>query len=387
MGTVGSMSRLTLPRVFISSVIDDFGQLREAAAAGIEDAGAEPIMIERLPSLAQSSRNVCLDGVQTSDACAVIVGHRGGWVTPSGRLAIEEEFEEAQRRTLPILFFLQDVDRDENAERLAKRLSEYVSGRFRTKFSGPEDLREKVAAAVRRMGETLRIPLADSNRVRILLETDARHRTSYEASVRLALVPERSDELIAPERMGSDDLVRNIYAIGHDAAVRFFDYSCSKGHESSPEGALVITQEAQKRGDGRTRVRMSEQGEVVFESELVSSLEPGSTVVSSVIILEADLAAALEKEFAFAARLFDYLDPHERLGVLWMGAAVLGAGSRYLFTSPPRGGVPIRMGDDDPLIAEQAPRKTARAVLRSPQAEIQRLLARFRGLLGPPRNS
>ena len=49
---------------------------------------------------------------------------------------VEEEFEHARARKLPVLVFLEDVPRDAEAERFAKSLSDYVDGTFRVKFSG-----------------------------------------------------------------------------------------------------------------------------------------------------------------------------------------------------------------------------------------------------------
>src|SRR5258708_7215708 len=132
------------PRVFISSVIEGFEEFRQAAAEGVEAGGGEPVMVERFPSLARSPRNACLDGVQSADAYLGVIGQRGGWRTPSGALAVEEEFEEARRRSLPTLVFLQEASRDAEAERLAGKLSDYVGGRFRTTFTKPVELREKV---------------------------------------------------------------------------------------------------------------------------------------------------------------------------------------------------------------------------------------------------
>ncbi|MDD5681315.1 MAG: DUF4062 domain-containing protein, partial [Candidatus Omnitrophica bacterium] len=122
------------PRVFVSSVIDGFTEYREAARRGIINAGGEPVLVEDFPSLALSPRNVCLDGVVSCDVFVVIVGPRGGSVSPSGRLVVEEEYEEARRRKIHILAFIQNTKQDERAESLAGKLSDYVDGGFRQTF-------------------------------------------------------------------------------------------------------------------------------------------------------------------------------------------------------------------------------------------------------------
>src|SRR5687767_3196702 len=98
------------PRVFISSVIQGFEDFRQAAADGVAAGGGTPVMAELLPSLSSSPRNACLDGVQSSDVFVIVLGERAGWKTPSGEYAVEEEWQEARRRSLPILAFLQDCE-------------------------------------------------------------------------------------------------------------------------------------------------------------------------------------------------------------------------------------------------------------------------------------
>ena len=76
--------------MFVSSVVTGFELYRDAAARGIEDAGGEPLMIERFPSLNLSPRSACLEAIDTCDAVIVVIGARAGFGTPSGRYVVEE---------------------------------------------------------------------------------------------------------------------------------------------------------------------------------------------------------------------------------------------------------------------------------------------------------
>lgn len=372
-------------RVFISSVIEDFEAYRKAAADGVEAAGGEPVMVERFPSLAQSPRNACLDGVQTSDACLVIVGDRGGRVTPSGALAVEEEFEEARRRSLPILAFLQDVSRDREAAGLARRLSDYVSGQFRRTFADPNDLQRKVDEAVRALIPVVTLPRSDPDRALALLEP--REQGPDEASVRLAVVPERVDELIPPDRLASQALVDEVYAIGHASDVRFFDYSCAKTRELMPDGSLVVAQGSHQ---GRRRLgaslELSERGEIAVEADVTGRADLRNGGLSSMVIVEGDLSSALTSEFGVAARLLDHLDPYERLATVWVAAAVLGAQHRYLVPAVPKGSASMRMDENRAVPAENAPRRLSRESLRSSDGEVRRFMALFKRHLGERRS-
>ena len=127
-------SIVTMPRtrVFVSSLIEGFAEYRQAARNGIAHAGGEAVLVnEDFPSQAGSSRNTCLDAIDSCDVFLIVLGGRSGWKTPSGRLVVEEEFEHARARKLPVLLFLEDVPRDADAQRFAKSLSDYVDGNFR----------------------------------------------------------------------------------------------------------------------------------------------------------------------------------------------------------------------------------------------------------------
>jgi hypothetical protein len=93
----GGPSFTIRPRVFVSSVVEDFQAYREADRAAIHAAGGEPILVnEDFSSMQTSSRNACLDAVASSDIFVLTIGARGGWRAPSGRLVVEEELEEAR---------------------------------------------------------------------------------------------------------------------------------------------------------------------------------------------------------------------------------------------------------------------------------------------------
>jgi len=136
------------PHVFVSSVMDGFEKYRLAARQGIIAAGGIQVLVEDFPSLPLSPRTARLDGVASCDIYIGIVGHRGGWTAPSGNLVVEEEYEEARRRKLRTLAFVQDVERDEGAARLVRLFSDYITGMFRQQLSSAGALRIAVEKAL-----------------------------------------------------------------------------------------------------------------------------------------------------------------------------------------------------------------------------------------------
>ena len=139
------------PRVFVSSVIDGFKPYREAARAAITNAGGEPVLVnEDFSSQDASSRNACLDAVDSCDIFILLIGERGGWHAPSGKLVVEEELERAQLRYLRCLVFIQSgVVQDDESKRLARAVSDYVTGYFRTTFRDKTELKTNIEAALR----------------------------------------------------------------------------------------------------------------------------------------------------------------------------------------------------------------------------------------------
>ncbi|MBW1674040.1 MAG: DUF4062 domain-containing protein, partial [Deltaproteobacteria bacterium] len=205
------------PRVFISSVIDGFKEYREAAKNGILDVGGEPVFVEDYPALSISPRTACLDGVSSCDLFIIIIGTRGGWTAPSGKLVVEEEYEEARRCKLRILAFVQNTDRDEGATRLVAKISDFVNGVFRPTFVTAKELQSAV-------GEALG-PIIDhySNQEVDLHSINEKFENPYEiyneTSLRFAFGPERVEELIDPVYLESEELRHKLFEIGHSSQV------------------------------------------------------------------------------------------------------------------------------------------------------------------------
>lgn len=230
------------------------------------------------------------------------------------------------------------------------------------------------------------LPPADPRRVSELLLSNRDQ--SSEPSIRLVLVPERLLELVPPERLVSKDFAQDIYVAGHDRSVAFFDSSVGKESHLAANSVLRITQRSQS---GRHReeasLAPSEAGELTLVKD-VRERDSGDPIQARHLLVEADLKASLERSFLCAAAVLDLVDPHDRCSSLWSGVAIQGATHRYLHSDTPlHSGIPSRMGDAGPTIAEKGSRRISRGVLRSPAGEIDRLMALFRRSLAPPKHS
>lgn len=374
------------PRVFVSSVVRGFEEFRKAARRGIEAAQCEPVLVnEDLPSKDDSSRNACLDQLETCDALVLIIGARGGFQTPSGKLVVEEEYEHARRKKLRVFVFVQDgVAHDDGASRLVAQVSNYIGGKLRTTFSDPASLEHQVSHA---LTEARLSQSARSSEPSIIGEALTRRELpagAGEPHVALAVLPQRADEVFSPVDLAKEELRDRLCEIGRRRNVGLFGQRGALDVRVAGD-AIVIAQphSAGRQSLGTLRVEIRESGFVLVHTAVRSSeFAPGTAarMIGVNEVVEADVVRELERAFAFVSAVFDEFDPHERHVSFLMNAALVGLGFRQLVPAAnPTGPWSMRMsGDDDPIIAEGQPRRLTRIDLATPHSEIDRLMARFR---------
>jgi hypothetical protein len=361
-------------RVFVSSVIDGFHEFRDAAGRGIERAGGEAVLVnEHQPATDRSSRNACLDAVESCDLYVVLLGARGGWIAPSGKLVVQEEYEHARKHKLPTLVFIQSVARDSDSERLVTLVSDYTDGAFRRTFSTPGDLEREIEKAVRRESKTMSLPTTPPDAVTRRLT--ARGRTRNEPILRVVIAPERSEEVITPMSIESAQFGKAVYAIGHAGDPSIFSYSQPK--TSRVEGGALIVEQSDPNGrrDSAQYVRLSLDENGIIEVEASVAKQRGdNTFASSMVVFAADIASTLTTIFAFSAALFDQIDPHKRHQRFLYGASLLELGYRQITRDEtPKSSYGMAMGrGDEPLAAFEGTRTLSREDLAAPADEIAR---------------
>jgi len=368
------------PRVFVSSVIEGFEAYRGAASRAIEAAGGEPILVnEQFPSLAASSRNACLDAVESCDYFVLLLGERGGWRTPSGRLVVEEEFEHALSRKLPVLVFIQDIAQDPDAKQLARRLSDYVHGFFRMKFTGPEDLEREVERALRPLIEKPMTPNNDSDPLAGHLARP--HRFHDQTSLRVAVAPERVEEVFEPGQLASDDFAEQIMTIGHGREVRLFGYQFAKDVPQLDGTWLIIEQpfgNDWRNGRQGVRLAISEAGVIIVDTNVTGRAERNhsASMVDLMTIAVETVETMTETSLRFIAALYDQHDAYKRHQRFYWNAALTGLGYRK-FARNPQEQQSYSMnisGDDAPVSAFNESRLITRADLTQPRKEIERAI-------------
>lgn len=136
-------------RVFVSSVIDGYRDMREAVVEAIEEVGAEPVIFERFGGRDADPNQSYLDEVSSCDVYIGLLGARYGRLLPSRFSATHEEFRHAEGQGLRLAVWAQrDVDREGQQQSFLHDVQTFnVTG----EFTGPADL----TADVRRRLESI----------------------------------------------------------------------------------------------------------------------------------------------------------------------------------------------------------------------------------------
>lgn len=346
------------PRVFVSSVVEGFEEFRRAAKQAIQEAGAIPVLVnEDLPSLSTSSRNACFNAVDSSDIFALIIGQHGGWRTPSGRLVVEEEFERARKRKLPILVFIKNGDRDRDADQLARSVSDYIRGYFRTTFSTANELGDAMRGALDHAIGVSSRPMTDSFELQKLVNAPLTF--GNEACIRIVLAPERNEEVFDALDLGSAELLNRVYGIAHGPSVQLLNYQHPKQPEVS-SNAVLIHQESPHGRSGLQEVVLEIRGSglIIIDSNITGRVRTvGSHDIGAMfVIAEEDLESALMASFRFCAELYESFDPYRRHEGFLYNACLSGIGYRQLERNPqPRSSFSMRTNSGSTVAVYDGP--------------------------------
>lgn len=315
------------PRVFVSSVVDGFEDRRASARQGIEAAGCEPILVpEDFPALSKSSRNACLDGVESCEALVVIVGKRGGWHAPSGRLVVEEEFDHARSRGLPTLVFLEEAERDADAKALCKKLGHYVDGRFRRTFSTPTELTKLVKAACMALIVPARGTMDAARFKTLLLQPEQ----MQQPVLRVVIAPERAGEDVFPiEVLDNDDFNESLVALARKRDVGVFDPYVRVQRKKTGGSLVVLAAPENASSAGRTaRLEVAEDGWLIFD---LAVREPGGGYDTIMLPVAAeDVEECAKRAFRMGIALYEMQDPFARQASLLVNGSLGHLGHQML---------------------------------------------------------
>ncbi len=362
------------PRVFLSSVIDGFEPFRAEAKRRISEVGGEPVLVEDLASVDESSRNVCLDGVESCDCVVVVVGPRGGWRAPSGKLVVAEEALHALKKKIPVLIFVTEQQMDRDASDLSHELSEYVHGRFRRTFTDETSLGDQIHSALENMMDDTSSSAGHEERVNQFLASKALIERS--PVLRLVVTPERHDTVFDSVAFGDQAFAQRINEIGHSGSPPLLSYEVGKSPEVGRDSfRLVQPSEGGFTHSGPSVVlHLHESGTVLIDQDL-EARDSRDAFAGMHPIRPADIDDRLLRGFRFIGALYEREDPHHRYARLYHNARVMNLGYRTIGDpSPAGGGVTMRMSGPEALNAFATSTALLRQDFDAPSELISRII-------------
>jgi len=327
---------------------------------------------EDFPAHALSPRNVCLDAVVGSDIYILLLGSRGGSRAPSGKLMVEEEYEEAKKRGIPVLIFLEETERDSGASLLENKVSDYLHGGLRKKYSSESELREAVKNALAPLIGQLIISSMDPNLVQqAILEPP---KMGQEATVTLALAPTRDNEVIDPVTLESPQFADGVYRLAHEPEIRLLSYSKSKTH-SIQGRAFMIRQGGNSSPKEEAIVTVHENGLITVTANVTGRNERNQEILSGYAISEEDVRHILRTVLSFARAFYDQHDPYQRYHSFLYAVSLANAGHRRIEKDvSPRKSYTMSYQNKDVILAFDEPRKIDRSVMSNPEHEVDRVI-------------
>ncbi|WP_419162882.1 DUF4062 domain-containing protein [Candidatus Palauibacter sp.] len=369
-------------RVFVSSVMEDYGDYREAARLGIQQVGCDPVLAEDFAAQAISPRNACLDGVQSSDALVVLLGARYGWRAPSGRSATEEEYEEARRRHLPILVFVQDgAVREPPQEEFVRRVEDYIGGHFRKSFQDANDLRRLVSEAVvaADFGKAPGPQIGAEARIRAALDRKPEN-TQSSVWMKTCWATPRDEEVVDPVDLDDGALQQRLQRLAHNCDPPLLNYELGKKTEATLARLRILQGEVQGSmpDEHATLGTIHSDGTLTVAQNVTgpSSRDPNRILVRMHRLDPVVVRDRLERSWSFAAAWWNDHDRLRRHDPLLYGVGFYDVGTRSFERVADHGSGGLTIPPEcpeNPLIVFN-PRRVSRAVLNEPEPEVARII-------------
>lgn len=366
--------------MFVSSVMKGFSPQRKAAQKAIESLRLTPVMAENFGAKPHSSQIACLEGVRASDIYVLVMGSRYGFVAQSGLSVTEEEFIEARSRGLPVLVFVQNVDREPKQQQFYERLGTYEAGYFIASFNEPNELQTKVTTALHDLigqpGVALLAPAEAAAKVQTHLRTNRRGRQTL---LTVIIIPARYGEEYVPLlRLGDESYQAEVAKLAMFGQSAIFQPQLGYRIADGPD-YVEFTQENQ-RNDIAKGLQVHTDGVLILRSTVeAEGNDANFSLIKQYVINQNQVQRRLESFFSFADAHYATLQSSPLITSLYLSLTLNNINQKYFGHWPehdPRGGMTLGMESiDDPLTVPTAPLKTSRVELAEGQKLAEKATA------------
>ena len=356
--------------VFISSAIDGFEAVREAAANAVMASGMHPVRSEELSAAPASSQRTLLDQVGAAEYYLLLLGARYGETGAGVTSPTEDEYGEAARLGKPILVLVQETELEPRQREFLERIrGNWGEGVFYGTFADAGDVGAKVAEALARQRAGINEDGPAAQEAAIALATASDHSAWGDpASVRIAFVPLRQtvllDAMALDDEVLADDLIaalRNGGAIPQSVGISA--EVSADGVRLGP-GAQQRGPEARVHADGGISITASVAAEGMLGGMQIDPIRLGSFLVE----------AGRSAQF-----IWDRIDARSEVGRVAVTVAILDA--QHLAYGVSTGSVsmggsvpPIVVAPNPPTLVPRA-QLDQEALSRQLQASIKRVFA------------
>lgn len=306
-------------KVFISSVINDYAQFRDAAADAVRVLGHQAIRAEDFPADPNAPQQVCLKGVREADVVLLLMGGRYGYVAPSGLSATHEEYREAKERK-PILVFVESAaSREPEQQVFVDEVQSYVAGHFRVTFATEQELKDAITLALHRYELSVSSGQVDEKEMLARAEdlpASGRGMASP-PTLYVAVAGGPRQQVLRPVEIEDPALARRIMQEATYGQEPLFDVAYGTKSRFD-KGVLVIEQV-----DHNAWIRIDELGTV--QIAIPARGEGRRNSMDSFALIEEDVLHKVGQALRFSGWLVNEIDPVSRLSDVVVIAGLAGA--------------------------------------------------------------
>jgi len=337
-----------------------------------EDFGAKP----------HSSQTACLSGVEAADVMVLVLGSRYGFIARSGKAVTEEELDCARARGIPVLIFVEKVDREPDQEQFLNRLRSYEEGYHLAFFTTPEQLKDEVVRALNDFVGSAATAMLDSAAARSHLDKRkwaSRRPSDHETWFGLVVFAARAQSPISARTLGSkafqDPLVQA--ALFGTPSLFNVEVGTTRGEV---EDGVVFNQGSDY---GLTAsIAICSDGTISFGRAMGKRERNSLSLVRGFVIDEDEFKSTIGAFLRYANVFYGSWPDNGTLTSFYVGGSLTGLNQKSFGRIPAQepSSIGISMSTlPDPLYLPKEPQKIARADLVDPEsvsAEITELVAR-----------
>ena len=306
-------------KVFVSSLIRGFADLRDAASRAVGMLGHEVVRAEDFGASPDSPQSACLAAVRECDVTVLILGADYGYPQAAGLSATHEEYREARDRCPVIVFIARGVEPADDRQRdFIREVQGWEDGHYTSDFADPGDLERGLVRALHDFEvASTGVPLDEDALARRSLELLPSSRASGSAGLVVSVTGGPERQVLRPAQLEDPELQRYLLAEALTGPGPVL--ATTVGTDQLVEGDRLILRQQ----DGSGLVAIDERGGVLVGQP---ALERDAWATGIATLIEEDVVERLTLGLRFAGRVLDHVDGPRRLTHVAVTAALLGVG-------------------------------------------------------------